>query len=121
MTVRGVYNVNNVDIRIGDITLPKTARLVTQYNATGLNPLDYYNIFDVADSTINGGMLLMSTLAVVSENLNMLEGCFHFYVCECCKLFCIEWMLDNVGYDYIESIICSISRTIDINGNRGLL
>ena len=79
--VRGLYNVNDIDIRIGDISLPKSARLVTQSNATGLNPLDYFNIFDFEGSKqkINGGMLLMNTLSVVSGTVNFIEGCFHFY------------------------------------------
>ena len=74
--VRGVYNRSEMNINIGDYQLPSNAKLMTQSVVKELQPLDYYNLFE-----INGknGLLFMSTLAVISGNLNFLEGCFHFY------------------------------------------
>ena len=53
-------------------------------------------------------MLLCQHLLVL-ENSNMLEGCFHFMYISCKLLFCMEWMVDRVGYNHIESIMGSIS------------
>eukprot|EP01084_Bolivina_argentea_P123339 218570_1 len=77
--VRGVYDRSSININIGDFTLPLNTQLITQsfVSKSTLQPLEYYNIFEINNS--NGGLLFMSTLSIVSENLNFLEGCFHFY------------------------------------------
>ena len=69
--VRGFYGRGSADIRIGDITVPASARLVTQENSALLQPLDYYNLLSLGNAT--QGLVLMTTLSVLSGTPNFME------------------------------------------------
>ena len=63
---------------IGDVTLPKTARLQLQKFAGKLEPLEWLNVADVPRGF--SGQFFMSTLSVQNAGvggLNFLEGCYH--------------------------------------------
>lgn len=69
--VRGFYGKAGVDIRIGDVTVPSSARLVTQENNALLQPLDYYDLLSLNNAT--HGLVLMTTLSVLSGTANFME------------------------------------------------
>ena len=123
--VRGVYDLydSNMNINIGNgYNIPKNATMISISNYDYLNPLEYYNIFQIIlNSNANAkfkltsqmktkiaknknkdkkekekekqkqllrkdnigiytnGLYFMSTLSVVTETMNFLEGCFHLY------------------------------------------
>jgi len=72
--VRGTPNLENV---IGGVTIPPQAKLkLLVFNKT-VNPLDFVPIVSVPSGY--SGYFFMQTLAVKSDNMNFLEGCFHQY------------------------------------------
>eukprot|EP01084_Bolivina_argentea_P144082 252884_1 len=108
--VRGIYDKSAININIGDFQLPSTAKVITQSFVKLLQPLDYYNIFEITNnSKYKNGLLFMSTLSVVSENLNFLEGCFHFYCGSNNETFPAQIIATgtedyyNSGYYFIDS------------------
>jgi hypothetical protein len=74
--VRGIYDIDSLNVNVAGVDVPSTARMVTQYNHGYLQPLDYYNLAQVNGSS---GLILMTTLSVLSGTANFMEGCFHFY------------------------------------------
>jgi hypothetical protein len=78
--VRGQFG--PMPLVVGGVTLPPTARLITQNRRALLQPLDYYDLMNVEEVGVAGatqGAVLSSTLAVVSGNANFMEGCFRLY------------------------------------------
>ena len=73
MIVRGA---TNVPIVVGDMTLPPNARMNLFVVNQTFNALDFVTVANVPSGP---GVHFMHTLAVQSENLNFLEGCFHMY------------------------------------------
>lgn len=74
--IRGVYDLDTLQINLNGVVIPKSARLITQQNAHHLEALDYYNLVDVHTGS---GAVVMTTLAIVSGDANFMEGCFHFF------------------------------------------
>ena len=69
----GNYDRSQFSIKIGEYTLPDNAKLMTQ-NVNGLiNPLGYVTIADTTPQK-SDGMLLMTTLSVLSGSVNYIEG-----------------------------------------------
>lgn len=73
MIVRGVPN---LDINIGGVTLPHNARLNLVIFQKEVQPVEWIPLVDVPKGS---GLFFMHTIAVQSENLNFLEGCYHQY------------------------------------------
>ena len=75
MIVRGGLDLPLV---IGDVALPKEARLQLQRFEGKLEPLEWLNVADVPRGF--SGQFFMSTLSVQNAGvggLNFLEGCYH--------------------------------------------
>lgn len=80
--VRGQFG--PLPLVVGGVTLPPTARLITQNRRALLQPLDYYDLMHIEEQGLSPsgaaeGAVLSSTLAVVSGNANFMEGCFRLY------------------------------------------
>jgi Protein of unknown function (DUF2961) len=71
-----VHGSENIPTTIGGITIPIGAKLILQTTEVTMQPLDYVDAFAL---TQGSGILLMTTLAFASGNLNTLEGCVRFY------------------------------------------
>jgi len=74
MIVRGA---TNIPIRIGDLAIPSSARLVQHTNNAQFAPMDFVTI---ASASSGQGVFFMHTIAVASGNLNFMEGCYHLLV-----------------------------------------
>jgi len=74
MIVRGMPN---LDINIGGVDIPSTARLQLQRFEQTVQPLDWVPVVSVPSGS---GLFFMHTLSVSSNNLNFLEGCYHQYI-----------------------------------------
>jgi len=66
----------NLPIVIGDFTVPSSSKLILHNQKVTLQPLQY---FDVVYVPSGNGLHFFHTLAVQSDNLNFLEGCYHQY------------------------------------------
>jgi len=66
----------NIPIVIGDVTIPTTAKLHLYAQKVSLQPLQYLNVINVPSGN---GLAFYHALAVKSDNLNFLEGCYRQY------------------------------------------
>eukprot|EP01052_Picozoa_sp_SAG31_P044970 SAG31_NODE_8036_length_1536_cov_1.178149_2_plen_172_part_00 len=70
----------DLPLTIGEVTLPKTARLQLQKYEGPLAPLEWLSVASVPKGY--SGQFFLSTLAVNNSGkggLNFLEGCYHMY------------------------------------------
>jgi len=73
MIVRGTPN---LEINIGGVVVPPTARLKLIHFDKVVQPFEWVPIADIPTGS---GLFFMHTLAVKSGNMNFLEGCYHQY------------------------------------------
>jgi len=65
-----------ITIDIGGVVIPSRAKLLLQRYEQVAKPLEWV---PVANVPTGSGLFFMHTLAVTSNNLNFLEGCYHQY------------------------------------------
>ena len=66
----------NLPLQIGGVDIPKTAKMVQTRINQVYERMDFVPIVNI---TSGSGMFFMHTLAVRSNNLNFLEGCYHLF------------------------------------------
>eukprot|EP01064_Diplonema_japonicum_P020460 TRINITY_DN2991_c1_g2_i2.p1 TRINITY_DN2991_c1_g2~~TRINITY_DN2991_c1_g2_i2.p1 ORF type:complete len:430 (+),score=107.54 TRINITY_DN2991_c1_g2_i2:71-1360(+) len=71
-----VRGARDMPIQVGGYTLPKTAKLLLQKFEGELQPLEWLAVTDVKSGS---GIHFASTIAVASNDLNFLEGCYHSF------------------------------------------
>jgi hypothetical protein len=72
-----VHGSENIPIVVGGVSIPLPgARLVLQTTEITMEPLDYVDMFSLAQGS---GIFFLTTLAFAAGNLNTLEGCVHFF------------------------------------------
>lgn len=66
----------NLDINIGGVPIPNQARLKLVVFDEVVQPVQWVPLVDIPTGS---GLFFMHTIAVLSGNLNFLEGCYHQY------------------------------------------
>ena len=96
-----VRGAENIPVAVGDMEVPKTARLVQYVQKLTMQPLDKLNVVETKGKA---GLAIFWTLQVASGNLNFLEGCVRAYFDNGPKM-----LLSSGTEDYFDSAFYFVS------------